>query len=943
MTAGRLRAWRAALRLARRDALRARGRTALVLAMIAVPVMLVSTVDVIARSSQDGPAQIAYRHLGKDPSVQAEVSFFGPDSPLTQSPDGSDIRTEDLPTPPPGAVDAVDAVGAGDPAPDPADSQRQALAALPAGNTAVTELRGYLRFRISDGSHRDRSVGTNVRETDWTRPELAALATVRSGRLPTTVGEAAVSRALARHAGLGVGDTLTAAALAAGEASGQAAGEAPGSGPALTIVGVVEETRGPQERTVLAPPRTLAPVASDVTQMLYVVGPHPIDWSRVRAANAAGAVVVSRAVLANPPPKAQRPAVLSTGPAADMVAATVLAAGLALLVVALLAGPAFAIGSRRSRRQLALIAAGGGAPAHLRDIVLAGGVVIGLAASLLGAAVGTGLGVALIPTLVDHGWADIVRTDVRILDLLAIVAVGTLTAIAAAAAPAISASRLDVLAALNGHGSPARMRRRVPVAGTVLVGTGTAVALLGAGNRSGLLILAGTTLAMLGLIAVGGVLVGLVARLAGTLPVAGRLALRDAARQRGRTTPAIGAVMAAVSASVAVSLFVAAMDDHDRRAYQPMLGDGVALISLFDDSRDQADVARELAGAERVLREHLPIRSVHVVETPVDAAGKSLSMTLSPPLPAGCSSPAGGPPSDDPRCQEGLGGWDGTGPYPVTLGGSEVVVDDGTGVEVALGRAEPALRRVLAGGGAAVSDDRLRWPDGTVHIAVTVDGDNADGGTLREIVVPATRVPTSAPSSDLTFGGLLLSPAAARDLGLRSGPAQIVAATDRMPTQTEVERLNAAAEDLGLSSPVVERGYVSEFGIGLLALAAGAGLITLSATVITVGLAAADSRADLSTLASIGASPGLRRRLAASQAGVVAGLGTVLGGIAGFLPGAATVLMMRQGEGVVGPPWRLVIPWETLLIVIVAVPLLAVAAGWLFTRSRLPMTRRAVL
>ncbi|CUU53590.1 putative ABC transport system permease protein [Parafrankia irregularis] len=932
MTAGRLRAWRAALRLARRDALRARGRTALVLAMIAVPVTLVSTVDVIARSSQDGPAQIAYRHLGKDPSVQAEVSFFGLESPLTQSPDGNDIRTEDLPMPPPGAVDAV---GAGDAAPDPADSQRQALSALPAGNTAVTELRGYLRFRISDGSHRDRSVGTNVRETDWTRPELAALATVRSGRLPAAVGEAAVSRALARHAGLGVGDTLTAAALAAGEA--------PGSGPVLTIVGVVEETFGPQERTVLVPPGTLAPVASEVTQMLYVVGPHPIDWSRVRAANAVGAVVVSRAVLADPPPEAQLPAALSTGPAADMVAATVLAAGLALLVVALLAGPAFAIGSRRSRRQLALIAAGGGAPAHLRDIVLAGGVVIGLAASLLGAAVGTGLGVALIPTLVDHGWADIVRTDVRILDLLAIVAVGTLTAIAAAAAPAISASRLDVLAALNGHGSPARMRRRVPVAGTVLAGTGTAVALLGAGNRSGLLILAGTTLTMLGLIAVGGVLVGLVARLAGTLPVAGRLALRDAARQRGRTTPAIGAVMAAVSASVAVSLFVAAMDDHDRRAYQPMLGDGVALISLVDDSRDQADVARELAGAERVLREHLPIRAVHVVETPVDASGKSLSMTLSPPLPAGCSSPAGGPPVDEPRCREVFGGWDGTGPYPVTLGGSEVVVDDGTGVEVALGRAEPALRRVLAGGGAAVFDDRLRWPDGTVHIAVTVDGDNADGGTLREIVVPATRVPTSAPSSDLTFGGLLLSPAAARDLGLRSGPAQIVAATDRMPTETEVERLNAAAEDLGLSSPVVERGYASEFGIGLLALAAGAGLITLSATVITVGLAAADGRADLATLASIGASPGLRRRLAASQAGVVAGLGTVLGGIAGFLPGAATVLMMRQGEGVVGPPWRLVIPWETLLIVTVAVPLLAVAAGWLFTRSRLPMTRRAIL
>ncbi|MEX5635014.1 FtsX-like permease family protein [Parafrankia sp. FMc2] len=929
MTAGRLRAWRAALRLARRDALRARGRTALVLAMIAVPVLLVSAVDVIARSSQNGPAQIAHRKLGTDPSVQAEVSLYGLEGPLSQNPDGSDIRTEEPPS----------LAGISPVLPDPAGAQRRVLAALPAGNTAVIELRHHLRFRISDGSRHDRAVTTNVRETDWTRPELAALATVRAGRLPAAAGEAAVSRALARHAGLGVGDTLTATALAAGET--------PGSGPALRIVGVVEETLGPQERTVLLPPGTLAPVASEAIWSLYVVGPHPVDWSRVRAANAVGAVVVSRAVLADPPPDSQLPAASSTGPEAGVVAATVLAAGLALLLVALLAGPAFAIGSRRSRRQLALIAAGGGAPAHLRDIVLAGGVVIGLTASLLGAAVGAGLGTALIPTLVDRGWADIVHTDVRVLDLLAIVAVGTLTAIAAAAAPAISASRLDVLSALGGHGGPARMRRRVPVAGSVLVGAGAAVAILGAGDQNGLLVLAGTTLAMLGLIAVGGALVGLVARLAGVLPVAGRLALRDAARQRGRTTPAIGAVMAAVAASVAVSLFVAAMDDHDRRAHQPMLGDGVVLMALVDDSRDQAAVARELAAAERVLREHLSIRAVHAVERPVDASGQSLPMTLVSPPPEGCSSPAGGPPADDPRCQAAFRGWDGTAPYPVPIGGGEVLVDDGTGLEVALGRTEPVLRRVLAGGGAAVLDDRLRWPDGTVHITVTPDGDGAGdgagGGGTREIVVPAARIPTSESSSGLTFGGLVLSPAAARDLGLRSAPAQIVASTDRTPTQAEVERLQAAAEDLGLGYPLVERGYVSEFGIGLLALAAGAALITLSATVITIGLAAVDGRADLATLAAVGASPGLRRRLAASQAGVVAGLGTVLGGIAGFLPGAATVLMMRQGDGVDGPPWRLVIPWETLLIVTVAVPLLAVTAGWLFTRARLPMTRRAIL
>ena len=87
----------------------------------------------------------------------------------------------------------------------------------------------------------------------------------------------------------------------------------------------------------------------------------------------------------------------------------------------------------------------------------------------------------------------------------------------------------------------------------------------------------------------------------------------------------------------------------------------------------------------------------------------------------------------------------------------------------------------------------------------------------------------------------------------------------------------------------VERGYDSEYGLGLLALVAGAGVITLGAAGIATGLAQADARADHATLAAVGAAPRLRRTLAAAQALSISGLGTALGVAAGFVPAVALI------------------------------------------------------
>lgn len=111
-----------------------------------------------------------------------------------------------------------------------------------------------------------------------------------------------------------------------------------------------------------------------------------------------------------------------------------------------------------------------------------------------------------------------------------------------------------------------------------------------------------------------------------------------------------------------------------------------------------------------------------------------------------------------------------------------------------------------------------------------------------------------------------------------------------------------------------------------------AALITLGAAGIATGLAQADSRDDHATLAAIGAPPRVRRTLAAAQSLTIAGLGTGLGVLAGFVPGVALIGAVESLD--------LVVPWVLLAAGVAGVPLLAAAAAWLLTRLRLPLRRR---
>jgi putative ABC transport system permease protein len=270
-----------------------------------------------------------------------------------------------------------------------------------------------------------------------------------------------------------------------------------------------------------------------------------------------------------------------------------------------------------------------------------------------------------------------------------------------------------------------------------------------------------------------------------------------------------------------------------------------------------------------------------------------------------------------------------------------VLVDDGTALAALTGASADdiaAATSVLRAGGIVVRDARL-FDDGRATVAV-IDAAptavaNAEASAPR-MTFPAYLLTTGV------RGSAIVSPGAVAKAGFASQTGFMIAATWREPTQAEEDRMLRQLGGVGTYG-YIERGPLIETDARLWILVAASALITLSAAAIGTGLAAADGRADLSTLAAVGASPRLRRGLSLSQSGVIAGLGSLLGSLAGI--GAAIAVLVALNQRYVdvwpGPPLLPIpVPWLSLVMALVVVPFVAILGAGLLTRSRLPIERR---
>ncbi|WP_019135304.1 FtsX-like permease family protein [Cellulomonas massiliensis] len=922
---------RAAGRIAARDARRAKGRTALVAVMVGLPILVGGLVGTLALSTVPTPARQAQAILGD----QAQARIGGLIQPgLAQDATATSWYGADAP----GAVEPVDVA-----------SYEDALAgALPAGDRLVAVRQGGARLSTGDLLAPGWSSVLEAPAED-----LAALVVpdVRDGTLPDAPGQVAVGAAWARALQVGVGDRITLQPEQPSATGGVELGEA-----TAEVVGVLAPAAG--GASVYAVPGTVLPAPADAGRAAwFVLGDAPVTWQHVRAINELGSTVVSRHVVAHPPTRAELAALgIGADDGATSAGAVAMIAGvgaLGVLEAVLLIGPAFAVGARRSARQLAVLASAGAERRHLRQVVLLGGVVIGAASSLVALVAGVAL-------------AAVVRWVCLALDVMAFpdlrvpwsylpwgVVLGLVVATAAAWFPARAASRQDVVAALSGRRSEARPRRAVPVAGLVVLAAGLVAAAASVRSASTPLLVGGVVGIELGLVLSSGALVALVGRLAPRLGVAGRFAVRDAVRQRGRTAPAVAAIVAAIAGVVTAAVYVESGEQHRRAQYQPLAAEGVVVASF---STEGDDVEARAAAVERALRATLPVRDVVAASLAVapGSAGRETRDPQGADLPVDETWVAVERPPDqrcplddllaaspaerrelgrDPRCVA-------EGSYQVVWtdahGGGGTLVDDGAVVgRLGFAGAQDDAA-ALRSGAVLVSDERALWPDGTVHLALERwDAQTGEHTTDRSLVVPG-RV-SGMPAQY----GLVVPPPVMDDLGYVAVPVGFLATTTRMPSETEESRAALALMRAdGAGYVTVERGYRGEQPLVVWLLALAAVVVGLGATGISVALAGAEARPDLATLAAVGAAPGVRRRVAAAQAAVLVVLGASVGTVTGLVLGRVLVVSERARFEVYDPTWLVVVPWPAIAAVALGVPLLATGGAWLLTRSRLPMVSR---
>jgi putative ABC transport system permease protein len=891
----RWRTWRPALRIARREAVRAKGRSVLVLVMIALPVLAVVGADVLVRTADVTTVEGLDRQLGQ---ADAVVRWNGDLSPVIQSP-------------------TMDAVGtrAGVTATLPEPSARTVSTVLPAAHI-VTVDTGQVAVRTRLGVSRPEAM-----ELDGRRPVTRGLLDLRSGRYPRTAGEVAVSPRLAAR-GFDVGSTLRYS-----------------DGSRATVVGLVEPTNSTDANFLVGMPGTLPMEAADPPgpgQRTWLVSlPGGVSWSDVLALNRHALAALSRRVVEHPPP-ASRVVDPSTtnGLTSSQLAVLAMIVAMALLEVVLLAGPAFAVGARRQERSLALVASTGGTPRDVRRVVLASALVLGLTAAVVGAVGGIVIAWLAEPHVQQVSSEPFGPFQVAPLDVAGIAACGLLSAVLAAVAPAVMASRQDVVAVLARRRGRARRPRWSPALGAVLLGCGVLSAVAGA-RRTGIgeaTIVGSAILSVLGMVLLVPLVVSQLGRGSGRLPLPMRFAARDAARQRARTAPAVAAVAAVVAGVVALGIGAASDNAENKATYAPRAPLGAGVLTSYSTAGQIQDQWTRLT---RQINHELPGAGVQAVRGLPDQApaledpGHLMRQLTFDPV--GVRSPT-------------------TASFSNAFGSAVLVGASGLralGLHLAaedLARAE----RVLAEGGVvllASSPAHVEQVTVTQSVYDETTGEDGPGG--QHWTVPATQIVAPGP---ILPAQVVVSPAVARLTQFPVVTSSLLVLGVSIDRSRE-DAVNEAAQGVDPNASLyVERGFHdSSTSVALLVLGVLGAVLVLGGTLTATFLALSDARPDFATMGAVGAGPRTRRLVASSYALAIGLVGAVLGAVVGAVPGIAVTYPLTSHTWLAGttdahgraiPDHFLTVPWLLVGAVVVGLPLLSGGIVAVATRSRLPMVSR---
>jgi putative ABC transport system permease protein len=610
-------------------------------------------------------------------------------------------------------------------------------------------------------------------------------------------------------------------------------------------------------------------------------------------------------------PNVQTPLSASSGNSFNPETIVLGLATIGMLLIALVAVGGFTVLAQRRLRSLGMLGALGATDRNIRLVVRANGVVVGVAGALIGAVVGLAAWLAYRPRVESDahhviGVFQLPWVVIAVAMVLAVVATYF-----AASRPARAITRVPIVTALSGRPAPPKQVHRSAVPGVVLVVIAAfLLSYSGKSNSGGGLpeLLVGLVALVVAVILLAPFCLAALARLGRRTPIAVRLALRDLSRYRARS----GSALAAISLGVLIAVMVCVLSagrygnvldyagpnlaSNQLIVYAPGGMDGGQGFGPGDhpSAPVTGNSLRSIAASARGIAAALGSHDVVQLDSTSAslqhaAAGRSWSGPVYVATPSllrafGINASEVSPSADILTMRPGLSG----------ISKMQLVYGNYFG----------------AGGGGGPGSGP---PGGQQTYPCPKSACLANPVIQQVGALPSG---TSAPNTVITEHAI-------HQLGLQTTASGWLIQTPHPPTAAQITnaRLTAAAAGLTVetkssapsSSEIIN--WATVFGI----------LLALGILAMSVGLIRSETASDLRTLTATGAGGSTRRTLTAATAGALALLGAVLGTLAGYV----ACIAYSWDNPLDGLSELSAVPTGNLLIILVGMPLIAAAAGWL--------------
>ena len=438
------------LRMARRDVLRNKFQSVLVILAIAIPITLAAFAFTHRESTHATSAETAEYSLG---TAQAKVEAFAPPSKRNvQYPDhfGLWYLNKDGSFNKDGSSFVLDGTS-----PKHLDPRK-----LLPGYSWLSERQTTQLVKTKFGN-----THLSVIEVDAANKKLAGRYFDFAGEAPSDFTTVLVNRAALTRLHAQVGSTINFSAL----------------GREAKILGTIEDSqidRNSAEIFVLPGFFGDSPTPTQNT-VFYAFGHKPLTWAQTIKLNRQGVGTLSRSVLLNPPSDAQVP-LLASG-ALDTRSSSLsgieyimLILPLLLLPVIALTASAFSFAARRQTRSIAVISSLGARRATLRFVTISNGIWLGVLGGVVGAVAGATLSALLSSSISDGSKINYPGFHLPVSYLITFVLSGALIGAIVSALPARAAAKVDVLATLRGTRRDPKVRKRTGVFSLILILAGAA-------------------------------------------------------------------------------------------------------------------------------------------------------------------------------------------------------------------------------------------------------------------------------------------------------------------------------------------------------------------------------------------------------------------------------------------------------------------------------------